>query len=68
MDILQLNGNVRLLTISYHLIPEELKTLCDSLVTNLYSRNDHLQHISGSHSVTVSRIHVHVDGILHMYR
>jgi len=44
VDILQLYGNVRILTLPYQLIPEELWKLYDSSVTNLSSRRGRLQH------------------------
>jgi len=42
---LQLHGDVRILTLPYEHIPGELRELCDSSVTKMYSKNGHLQHI-----------------------
>ena len=56
IDILQLHGNVRILTLPYEHIPGELNRLCDSSVMKLYSRNGRLQHIDVFVHIYVARL------------
>ena len=61
IDILQLHGNVRILTLSHEHIPRELNELCDSSVTKLYSKNGRLQHIDVFVHIYIARLLLLID-------
>ena len=56
IDILQLHGNVRILTLPHEHIPGELNKLCGSSVMKLYSKNGRLQHIDVFVHIYVARL------------
>ena len=56
IDILQLHGNVRVLTLPHEHIPAQLSELCDSSVTKLYSKHGRLQHIDVFVHIYVARL------------
>ena len=56
IDILQLHGNVRVLTLLHEHIPTELSELCGSSVTKLYSKHGRLQHIDVFVHIYVARL------------
>ena len=56
IDIPQLHGNVRILTLPYEQVPRELNKLCDSSATKLYSKNGRLQYIDVFVHIYVARL------------
>ena len=61
IDILQLHGNARILTLPYVHIRGELRELCKCSVTKLHSKNRRLQHIDVFVHIYVTRLPQHIN-------